>query len=121
MAQQVKIDGVVKDDKTCYKLIATGDIWGDYNNMYLGKATETPVIMGSEQGREKMVAFEHMPIRVSHTGVSTPDKVIGRGGDFDGNKQNMFEIVECKTTGGRRRRTIRRKRRRTVRRRTSRT
>lgn len=115
---QVKIDGVVKDDKTCYKLISTGDVWGDYNDMYLGKAKETPVMRGSGDGRELTVAFEHMPIRVSPTGVSTTDPYIGRGGDFDGNKQNMFEIVECETTGGRRRRrTIRRKRRRTVRRR----
>ena len=112
MAQQVKIDGVVKDDKTCYKLIATSDVWKEHTGMYLGKAKETPVIRGSGDGRELTVAFEKMPTNISF---------IGRGGDFDGNKQNMFEIVECNTTGGRRRRTIRRKRRRTVRRRTSRT
>ena len=97
----VNIDDVKFDNITCYKLVAGSDTLKDKDNTYLGKALEAPIIRGSGDGRELTVSFEHM-------------YQVGRGGDFDGNKQNMFEIVECETKkGGRRRhRTITRKRRR---------
>lgn len=92
----VKIDDVKFDNITCYKLVTESG-----TTTYLGKALEVPIIRGSGDGRELTVRFEHV-------------YQVGRGGDFDGNKQNMFESVECETKkGGRRRhRTIKRKRRR---------
>jgi len=92
----VEINDVLFDNKTCYKLIARSG-----TTTYLGKALEAPIIRGSGDGRELTVTFEHM------------NQPVGRGGDFD-KEQNMFEIVECETKkGGRRRhRTIKRKRRR---------